>query len=510
MNTTNRTQATSYMALGGYANTGLSIIQGLLLIPVYIHFIGLNLYGFWLATGGILRFLGIVDIGISAMLVQRVSKAYGGGRNEEAGDYFINALLIYFVLIIMFVLFGYSLAIWGIAFLHNGIHLELLQTCFLISVIATSINLLNECMRAFSQALLRPVSAITILIIGRILGLICTVLLLIFDHGLISIPLGMIITSLIVFKLNIINVLRAFRILDVNPVIKKDIIIDYLKLSPALFVGRIGSSLVSGIEPLIITVTLSNPGIAATYVIVQRASVIVSNLLSVIIASTAPSFGNLIGEKKYDEMEHVARTIISLVFVFGLIGFGSYVALNESFVHIWMGPDFKLSSEIHILIAVSGLLVLVVNSFNRLLVSLGDIHTPSIWILFEAVSRLLLMFILAKIIGLWGIPLAIFGTNFCFLIALQARLKKCMCTSRSYLTIRHVILFTCSFAFAMLADEFIAVHNSWIAFILNSLLISIILSVAILGFESKLRNELLYRINLLKSKRGHGNKEKTF
>jgi O-antigen/teichoic acid export membrane protein len=39
-------------AVGGYLNTTILIVQGLLLVPLYLRFLGPHDYGLWLASGG--------------------------------------------------------------------------------------------------------------------------------------------------------------------------------------------------------------------------------------------------------------------------------------------------------------------------------------------------------------------------------------------------------------------------------------------------------------------------
>jgi hypothetical protein len=40
--------------LGGYLNIGIITAQGLLLVPLYLEYIGTELYGAWLGSGDIL------------------------------------------------------------------------------------------------------------------------------------------------------------------------------------------------------------------------------------------------------------------------------------------------------------------------------------------------------------------------------------------------------------------------------------------------------------------------
>ena len=93
--TPSRKRATILQALGGYVNTGIIILQGLLLMPLYIRYLGADTYGLWLASGGILGMLGLINFGISSMLVQRIASAYGKNDLDQAGAYFISGMVVY-------------------------------------------------------------------------------------------------------------------------------------------------------------------------------------------------------------------------------------------------------------------------------------------------------------------------------------------------------------------------------------------------------------------------------
>ena len=57
----------------------LVIVQGILLVPLYLRSIPVATYGAWLATGSILSWIDLVDPGLSDVLRQRVAYTYGKG-----------------------------------------------------------------------------------------------------------------------------------------------------------------------------------------------------------------------------------------------------------------------------------------------------------------------------------------------------------------------------------------------------------------------------------------------
>lgn len=87
-----RTGSALSQALYGYVSSLLQAAQGILIVPVAIAAIGPANYGLWLASGGFIGWLSLVDIGVGALLVQRCSAAHSQGQLDVARHYFLQAL----------------------------------------------------------------------------------------------------------------------------------------------------------------------------------------------------------------------------------------------------------------------------------------------------------------------------------------------------------------------------------------------------------------------------------
>src|SRR5947209_4163631 len=72
---------------GSTANTLVVAVQAVILIPLYLHFVGNRLYGAWLASGDILVWLQVFDLGLPNLLIQRIGAADGAGDDETIGEY---------------------------------------------------------------------------------------------------------------------------------------------------------------------------------------------------------------------------------------------------------------------------------------------------------------------------------------------------------------------------------------------------------------------------------------
>ena len=89
-----RKQAVIWHIAGGWLSNLIHIIQGLLLIPLYLHYLGDRLYGFWLATGGVLAWISMLDLGASAVTLQRCAAAYGRKDLATVTSYFWHGVVV--------------------------------------------------------------------------------------------------------------------------------------------------------------------------------------------------------------------------------------------------------------------------------------------------------------------------------------------------------------------------------------------------------------------------------
>lgn len=63
---------------------GFMLVQGVLLVPLYLRHVGSAEFGLWLVAGGVAMWIGVIDPGVSALMQQRVASALGGERPGRA------------------------------------------------------------------------------------------------------------------------------------------------------------------------------------------------------------------------------------------------------------------------------------------------------------------------------------------------------------------------------------------------------------------------------------------
>src|ERR1039457_4824351 len=73
---------------GGSAGTLLVIIQAVVLIPLFLRYVGPRLYGAWLASGDFLVWMQSFDLGLPNLMIQRIALAHGRGDQRSVGEWF--------------------------------------------------------------------------------------------------------------------------------------------------------------------------------------------------------------------------------------------------------------------------------------------------------------------------------------------------------------------------------------------------------------------------------------
>ncbi len=471
-----RKRATVLLALGGYVNTAITIIQGLLLVPMYLYFLGANTYGLWLASGGMLGMLLLMNFGVGSLVTQRVAHAYGQKDLSRVGTYFVNGMFVYFCICLLYGAIGWILSFWIADILKvSGAEAELLKQCFRVAVVAMTIGIFNECLRSFSQAMLRPVIPMIGLAAGRVLGILGTIWMLFDDLGLWAIPVGMLIAECLVLIINIAYVLSLFQAIVASAKLDKSIITEYVKTSPALLLAKSGNALSQESEPLLITM-LINAEATTAYMVARKVADMVFLSISVLNGSVLGSISHLAGEADNVKIRKVVSNFLSVAFILSLVGFSIYVAVNNTFLALWVGENYAFDQYLILIIGIGFFSRAVRGMAWQILYSIGDFTYTSAVILLEGICKIGLALILLGMLGLAGVPYALALTGFASFIALILRLVKLLSLELNRSVILRMLfsILSCSLIVQLFASQ-----ASWLALIVNTLLLTFALLLAI-------------------------------
>src|SRR4051812_34718252 len=92
LSTISRRNAALATIAAASTNTCIVAAQAILLIPLYLHAVGPRVFGAWLASGDLLVWLQVFDLGLPNVLIQRIGEAACKNDQKSCGRLFATGL----------------------------------------------------------------------------------------------------------------------------------------------------------------------------------------------------------------------------------------------------------------------------------------------------------------------------------------------------------------------------------------------------------------------------------
>ncbi|HMF60035.1 MAG TPA: hypothetical protein VK595_06675, partial [Vicinamibacterales bacterium] len=108
-----RTHRASIAASFAYLQFALAIVVGVALVPFVLHRVGERLYGYWLASGEVLAYAAMADLGVMGVVPWLVAEA--DGRGDRRAIQQIMSTAVCAALIVSAVYAGLVLLLWHLA-----------------------------------------------------------------------------------------------------------------------------------------------------------------------------------------------------------------------------------------------------------------------------------------------------------------------------------------------------------------------------------------------------------
>ena len=282
-----------------FLNVGflLSIVNGILIIPLYLHYMNSGIYGAWLATGNILTWITMVDPGVSGVLLQKVSSATGRNDKTEIGLAITSGIFISLSLfaVALALGIGFSFFVVDIARIDK-IYSNDILSAFRIAVWGSVFYLISH---TFSSIILAFQKAKYVGIINNavtLLQIIVTVTLLVRGYGIYSLAVAALIRGVFIF---VSMAAVALYILRQNH-IKFNYQLSYLKSFSKIFTYTFGSRLfdviASNIDLILVSRYLGSSSVTILD-LCRRPLKILTGLSNNITISMLPSLAHLYGSK---------------------------------------------------------------------------------------------------------------------------------------------------------------------------------------------------------------------
>jgi len=462
-------------AFGGYILTFLAIVQGLLLIPLYLSYINVDLYGYWLTILSVISLLNIVNFGINEVVVPRISRAYALKDYDEMMSYFVNSLIIYITTCVIF----FFLCLFASLFLNEILNIApqsffVIKTCFFIATTTSIITVVNQLLADFSNATLKPQFQMITRIVSQILGLGVTVFLVINDYGIVSIAIGLLLSEALGCLVSGFYVYRKIKVYNKKFQINILKIKELLSLVPAMFSAILGNKLIDESPQLIITNIISAE-MTTAYVVTKKVAEIILRLVRTSIISLLPSLSNANAKEELWKQQKIVKIILFIGSLFSFVSFSMYIMLNKNFVNLWLSQSIALDQAVILLIGLSTFVFSMVEIFKYFHFSIGNFEYPSYLALLGGVFSTCFSLIFVSSLGVLAMPVGCLIVASIILILSSYNFFKRLEMSISIGSVKRAILFV---AFIVLIGTNVLKFDfasGWMDFIITLTFLSLIL-----------------------------------
>jgi O-antigen/teichoic acid export membrane protein len=399
------------MLAGGYLALGLTVVQGVVMVPLYLRHIGPGMYGAWLASGDLLGWLSLLNMGVAGVVTQRMAAAHGRGDRPVLGAYYGTGLLVQAGLVAVLMALAAAAApfIPGWLGLH-GAQARLLSGCFAGAGVATGLGIMATLAGTLPLAVQRMAFNVAATLACTLAGVAVTLWLLLTGGGLWALVWGMLARNGLLLLALAAHAAAVMRREGTRARVRAPVLRDLGSLAGSTLLTMLGNTAAGRCDALLVAVVF-RPELATVYVLTRRAAEIVSMFLARIGGSVYPGFAHLVGSGRLPRARQVLAQVDRGYLAAGALCVALYMALNRTFMELWVGPAQYGGHLLTVLLGLNVLLVGRAALITYLLGGSGQIRQSARIIFAEAVVRVAAMLALLLLLGMPGMPLAGIATT---------------------------------------------------------------------------------------------------
>lgn len=386
--------------------------SGVVLVPLYLKHIPVRIYGFWLAIGNILTWLTALDPGIGGLLQQKVSKAYGELNSRLIVSYLNAGFILTALLCLVVTLVGISI----FPFLEKIIEFpkesfgKEIKLSFLFSLIGNVFMLFSYTIISINQGMQSSIGNGLIYVTSNVISISISVFLLHNNFGLYSISISPLITGLGLILGNSIYLFNRFKKEKINYFFDTSEFINISRLLRFTFLGKFGAMVSSNIDMFILA-RFIGPESVALLNISKKGPELGRVIIERPVIAILPSISHLTGSEDSIKKKNILSKLLNLmVWNLGLVVSG-FIALNYSFVKLWVGDAMFVGTLISFFICLNVLIASFISNLSNICYSLGVIKSNGIITFYQSLLTLFFTFCGVYYYGLIGLVLAPIVSN---------------------------------------------------------------------------------------------------
>lgn len=402
-----RRRNAAIVAVFTYGQALIGMLLGLLVTRVVLHQLGRDLYGLWIASGALLAYAGLADLGVLSVLPWMIAEADGQKDPQKIRALLSNAGVFATAGGILFGVLG--LGLWHLypALLHLSTEDRAVLVGPVFLVIAATA--LAFPLRIFSALLtgLQDATFIGVLTTVQIVtGALLTLALTLSGKGLYGLAVGAAVPPLAAAAISLIRALNNNRQLlrdlprPSRPLLRR-IIVDGL----GAWLAAAGFQLVAGTDPIILTYLGLRESVPS-FSVSSRLALTLTQFAWILPDAALVGLAQLAAEATRDRVRDVVLAILRLhMIVCGAMAI-AVLASNAAFVRIWVGADFFLGARFNAILATNVVVLTAIHAVCTVASVLGKRLAIGLVVVANGAAHLGLALFLGASSGPGGIVVA--------------------------------------------------------------------------------------------------------
>jgi O-antigen/teichoic acid export membrane protein len=404
-------------ALGVYAVYAAAIVSGLLVTPIVIHSIGTPAFGIWTFIGAVTIYLSVLDFGVAPSIVRFAAEARGRGADEDLNAVASTGLVVYALIGVLTLPVGIALA-WVVPS-AVGAPPDLtwdarVATLFVVASLAIRfpLGLFNNLLIARQRWDVSNLANLSSTVLYAAL-----VAILIPRWG------GLVLLGALTFGTTALRlVLPLFWLRRELPglhiarrYVTRARLRQLASFSSSNFLVHIAQKIVFSTDVIVVGIVLGSAA-SGEYSVPAKLFALAFGLGTAATALMFPAFAELEGSEDRDRQRRLLlaglRAGMALMLVLAL----PLLFIPDLLIHAWIGDGFRRSYSVMAILAGVLLVHQPIFVVTQFLIARGRQRAIAVVSIAVTVANLVLSFVLARAVGLWGVALSTLVTDVVMLV----------------------------------------------------------------------------------------------
>lgn len=408
-------KASIYNYLFNSINAIVVIINGIVMVPIYFHYMSVSTYGAWLASGNLVAMIGLLESGFASVITQKMASAINSGDRRNYLTLVGSNIMTAIIMACIIFLLGSCL----IPFISKIVNADVewahdITIAYTLSLLSSAIAILVSLFGAFPQVWQETRQVGMINTIVNVFAIGVMVICLISGLGVISLAIGYISRSCLNLIFQGLWIMRHWNQKEIEkPIFNLNNAVSLLKECVYPLFARVSNVVMGQSQSLVLAIFIA-PSTAAIYDITSKVFCCAYGFVSMANGSFFALLSLVFSKNNRYEVNRVVGNIVQYFTVIVITVFVFGIFFSQTIVYYWVGLDKYGGNHLLLAIGISLLTNQYKSFFNNLLFTSGNIKKSSIIDICSLGVYIALLLALIKALSIYSIPVAMLLTNLIF------------------------------------------------------------------------------------------------